>query len=383
MFTHQFIPHPSLATENPVDVLRLIRSENVGPVTFFHLVKFCGSVGKALDMAPDMARRGGRKKPIRIATKAEAEKEAESIARDGAKLIVYGSADYPPLLLQAMDAPPLLIVKGHTHLMQHKMLSIVGARNASTAGISFARRIARELGTFGFIIVSGLARGIDTAAHTASIESGTIAVIAGGINTIYPLENESLYHQIAETGCIISEMPFGAQPLARSFPARNRIIAGMTQGMVIVEASLKSGSLISAQCAADYHRDVFAVPGSPLDPRAQGTNKLIKEGAILTESAADVIAHYREYGKATPLRESDTSPFTMAASVLNETELDAIRHEVREKLSPTPVTIDELITTCDKPASYILAVLLEYELAGVVERHAGGRVSLKINESGE
>lgn len=380
MIGGHYIPHPSLALEDPVDVLRLIRSENVGPATFFHLVKFCGSVKKALEMAPGMAARGGRSKPIRICSAADAEKEAKAITRSGAKLVTYGSGDYPPLLLQANDAPPLLCVKGHTHLLQKSMISIVGARNASTAGISFTRKIARELGEAGFIVVSGLARGIDTAAHVASLASGTVAAIAGGIDTIYPPENEELYHQITELGCIISEMPFGSQPLARSFPARNRIIAGMTQGMVIVEASLKSGSLISAQCAADYHRDVFAVPGSPLDPRCQGTNKLIKEGAILTESAADVISHYRHHSHRSPFGETDALPFAAVASLPSENELDAIRTDIREKLSPTPVTIDELIAACEKPASYVLAILLELELAGVAERHAGGRVSLYIGE---
>lgn len=378
MIANHYIPHPSLANEHPVDVLRLIRSENVGPATFFHLVKFCGSVKRALEMAPGLSQRGGRKKPITICSVANAEKEAKEITRNGAKLVVYGSPDYPALLMQANDAPPLLAIKGHTHLLQKPMISIVGARNASTAGLSFARKMGRELGEAGYVVVSGLARGIDTAAHSASLATGTVAVIAGGIDTIYPPENEALYHEMAEMGCIISEMPFGSQPLARSFPARNRIIAGMAQGMVIVEASLKSGSLISAQCAADYHRDVFAVPGSPLDPRCQGTNKLIKEGAILTESAKDVIAHYAHGG----FRQSseEPSPFTIAAATLSESELDAIRAEVREKLSPTPVTIDELINTCDKPAAYILAVLLELELAGVAERHAGGRVSLVVGE---
>ncbi len=380
MSGQQYIPHPTLAAENPVDVLRLIRSENVGPATFFHLVKYCGSVKRALEMAPAMAARGGRKKPIRICSESEAKKEAEAIHRYGAKLVPYGSPDYPALLLQANDAPPLLVMLGHPHVMQKPMISVVGARNASTAGISFTRKISRELGEAGYSIVSGLARGIDTAAHSASIATGTVAVIAGGIDTIYPPENEALYRDIAEAGCIISEMPFGSQPIARSFPARNRIIAGMAQGMVIVEASLKSGSLISAQCAADYHRDVFAVPGSPLDPRCQGTNKLIKEGAILTESAKDVIGHYTHHSRTLPFGEEDTSPFTMAAATLSESELNAIRAEVREKLSPTPVTIDELLATCDKPAAYVLAVLLELELAGMAERHAGGRVSLRIGE---
>lgn len=374
-----YTPHPSLMHEDPVDVLRLIRSENVGPATFFHLVKFCGSVKKALEMAPGMAQRGGRKQPIRIASVSDAQAEAKAISRYGAKLVPYGSADYPALLMQANDAPPLLVMLGHPHLLQKPMISIVGARNASTVGIGFTRKLARELGEAGYTVISGLARGIDTAAHVASLATGTVAVIAGGIDVIYPPENDALYRQIAETGCVITEMPFGMQPLARSFPARNRIIAGMAQGMVVVEASLKSGSLISAQCAADYARDVFAVPGSPLDARCQGTNKLIKEGALLTESAADIIAHY-QHGHRLPFCEEGGDGFASPASMPDEQSLALIRADVREKLSPTPVTIDELIATCDKPAAYVLAVLLELELAGVAERHAGGRVSLLVGE---
>jgi DNA processing protein len=380
MNIHSYIPNPSLANENPVDVLRLIRSENVGPVTFFHLVKFCGSATRALEMAPNMAARGGRSKPITIASKTEVEKELAALKKYGAKVLLYGAPDYPPLLLQLPDAPPVLFAFGHTHLLQKPTIGIVGARNASSNGLGFARKMARELGDAGYVVVSGLARGIDTAAHQASLGSGTVAVIAGGIDMIYPPENEKLYYEIAESGVIVSEMPMSAIPLARSFPARNRIIAGIAKGMVVVEASLKSGSLISANFAADYHRDVFSVPGSPLDPRCQGTNKLIKEGAILTESAADVVAHYRHSITKGPLMEQPALPFAPAPlGSLSEAELEATHLILREKLSPSPSSVDELIAECDKPAPLVLAALLELELAGKIERHAG-RVSLRMEE---
>lgn len=376
-----YIPHPSLAGTDPVDAIRLIRSENVGPVTFFHLVKFCGSVARALEMAPDMAKRGGRRQPIRIGSKAEAEKEAKAIRAEGAEIVLYGTPDYPSLMLQMNDAPPMLIVKGHKHLLQKDMIGIVGARNASTNGLSFSRKMARELGEAGYVVCSGLARGIDSAAHTASLPTGTVAVIAGGIDTIYPPENEKLYKEITDTGLLVTEMPMGAQPLARSFPARNRIIAGMCKGLVIVEAGLKSGTLISAQYALDYHRDVFAVPGSPLDPRCQGTNKLIKEGATLTESAEDVLAHYRSYIHRRPLREAQADLFAPKASSLpSEAEMEAARALIIERLSPSPTLVDELIAECEKPAHIVLGILLELELAGRIERHAGARVSLCVGE---
>jgi DNA processing protein len=378
MTPQHFIPNPSLANENPVDVLRLIRSDNVGPITFFHLVKFCGSAARALEMIPNMAARGGSRKPIKVASKTDAEKELAALKKYGAHVLLYGAPDYPPLLLQLPDAPPVLFAFGHAHLLQKPSIGIVGARNASSNGLGFARKMARDLGEAGYVVTSGLARGIDTAAHQASLASGTIAVIAGGIDMIYPPENEKLYYDIAESGVIVSEMPLGAMPLARSFPARNRIIAGIAKGMVVVEASMKSGSLISANYAADYHRDVFAVPGSPLDPRCQGTNKLIKEGAILTESAADVIAHYRSHKGA--LNEQDSLPFMTSASTLSEQELEETHHSLREKLSFSPSSVDALIEACDKPAALVLAALLELELAGKIDRHAGGAVSLRMEE---
>lgn len=369
--------HSSLADADVRDVLRLIRSENVGSATFFHLVRYCGSVQRALEMAPELSTRGGRMRPITLCSAQDADAELRALERDGATILVYGGQAYPPLLLQTNDAPPLLCVKGDVSLLAKPMVSIVGARNASTAGISFARKLARELGEAGFVVVSGLARGIDTAAHSASLATGTVAVIAGGINTIYPPENEALYREISARGVVVSEMPFGTQPLARSFPARNRIIAGMAQGMVVVEASLKSGSLISAQCAADYHRDVFAVPGSPLDSRCRGTNKLIKEGAVLIESADDVIAHLEQRSQPSFFSEPDAPTFE---AMPPEHDMEDIRRDVQEKLSHTPVTIDELIVACNKPAPFVLATLMELELAGLAERHAGGRISLTVGE---
>lgn len=376
-----FIPNPTIAEADPIDVLRLIRSENVGPMTFFQLVKFCGSVEKALEMAPEMSRRGGRKKPITISARSAAEKELKAAKSHGVELLLYGASNYPQHLMQIPDAPPVLFALGNIHLLQHNAISIVGARNASTNGINFTRKLARDLGAAQYVTISGLARGIDAAAHSASLSSGTIAVIAGGINTIYPPENESLYHDISAAGVIVSEMPFDMQPLARSFPARNRIIAGLGKGLVVIEASLKSGSLISATYAADYHRDVFAVPGSPLDPRCQGTNKLIKEGAILTESASDVLEHYRYAQRTRPFFEADSAAFTPIQQHIPSSEvLEELRIKLLEKLSHTPTMIDELIAQCDTPAQHVIAVILELELAGKVERHTGSRVALTMEE---
>jgi DNA processing protein len=282
-----FIPNPSLRGTDPIDALRLIRSEQVGPMTFFRLVKFCGSVAKAIEMAPGISRRGGRKKPIVITPRAAAEREYEALTKFGAQIVMYGEEAYPRLLQYVPDAPPILTVRGHTHLFSHtNLIGVVGARNASTNGCMFAKKLAADVGAAGYATVSGLARGIDAAVHRGSLISGTIAVIGGGIDNIYPPENATLFAEIAASGAIISELPFGAEPHARSFPGRNRIIAGMSRGVLVVEASLKSGSLITAEFAHDYGRDVFAVPGSPMDPRCHGTNRLLKDGATMVESVS-------------------------------------------------------------------------------------------------
>lgn len=375
--SHNFIPNPSLRGADPVDVLRLIRSENVGPMTFFHLVKFCGSVKKAIEMAPEISRRGGRKKAISILPKSAAEQEFESLTAFGARTVLYGEETYPRLLQLIPDAPPLLTVRGHGHLFTHeKLIGMVGARNASANGCAFAKKLASELGEAGYIVVSGLARGIDASAHRGSLASGTVAVIGGGIDNIYPPENEILFREIAETGAIISEMPFGMKPLSHSFPGRNRIIAGMTRGIAVIEASLKSGSLITANYALDYGREVFAVPGSPMDPRAAGTNGLIKQGATMIESARDILNNLAPMGEL-PLAEDD-SQFSEPPSILPSAEiLDEARSAINSALSPSPARLEDILQATGLTPHLLMVVLLELELAGRLERHPGARVSLR------
>ncbi|MEJ0009535.1 MAG: DNA-processing protein DprA [Alphaproteobacteria bacterium] len=377
----RFIPNPSLKDAEPADVLRLIRSEHVGPMTFFQLVKYAGSVKRAIEVAPDLSRRGGRKRAITIWPKGEAERELDALRKFGARIVVYGEADYPRLLQLVPDAPPLLTLRGHAHLLSgEKLVAMVGARNASANGCLFARKLASELGAAGFVTVSGLARGIDASAHRGALSAGTIAVIGGGIDNIYPPENEALFAQIAESGAILSEMPFGARPHARSFPGRNRIIAGMSRGTVVVEASLKSGSLITAEYALDYGRDVFAVPGSPMDPRASGTNRLLRDGATMVESARDVLDNLASLSMP-PLAEAEGSGFREPpASELAEDALAEARGAVLEGLSATPTALEDLLSATGVPAKALMVVLLELELAGRLERHPGAKVSLRMNE---
>jgi DNA processing protein len=350
--------------------LRLIRSENVGPISYRQLVQRFGSAGAALEAIPALAARGGGHSP-RLATAAVAEAEIETVARLGARHVFIGDADYPLLLAETEGAPPVLIAAGDIGLLQRGGIAMVGARNASAAACRFARQLAAQLGNAGQLIVSGLARGIDTAAHEGSIGTGTIAVIAGGIDSFYPQENQALQRAIAEQGLVVAEQRPGTEPMARHFPRRNRIIAGLTQGTVVVEAAPRSGSLITARQAADYGREVMAVPGSPLDPRAQGCNLLIREGATLVQTAEDVLeaitpiaAGLREPGSgySAEAREGDAS--------------DADRARVAAMLNATPVPVDEVIRQAELPASAIHVILLELELAGRLERHAGGKISL-------
>ncbi|BBJ31717.1 hypothetical protein RAS_08260 [Rickettsia asiatica] len=278
-----------------INILRLIRSENIGPKTFFSLIKLFGDAATAIDNAPDFSLRGGKSKPIKIFSKSDAEKELELLEKDNAKIITYKSPEYSKLLLEIYDPPPILSYKGNIELLNHnKCVAIVGARNASANGRSFAHKITNDLVKEGYITVSGLARGIDSSVHQAAI-SQTIGVIAGGIDHVYPLENKKLFENLAEEGLILAELPIGSTPLEKHFPQRNRIISGLALGVVVVEASLKSGSLITAKFALEQNREIFAVPGFPLDPRCQGTNKLIREGSYLVESVDDIVANLPQY----------------------------------------------------------------------------------------
>ncbi len=351
--------------------LRLIRSERIGPITYFQLLSRFGSAEAALAALPDLARRGGGKVP-RIASKADAERETAAVAKAGAKQLFLGLPPYPNLLAELEDAPPVITFKGHVSLLNKPSVAIVGARNASAAAIRFARTLAAELSGGGLAVVSGLARGIDGAAHQGALDGGTVAVIAGGIDVVYPPEHADLQARIAEQGLLIAEQPPGVEPQARHFPRRNRIIAGLSLGVVVVEAAPRSGSLITARLALEQGREVMAVPGSPLDPRAQGCNQLIRDGAILIQSAADVIETIKPFGQRDLW--SATPPY--GGGTVCADASDAERRAVEMLLGPSPVPVDEIIRLSDLPPAIVQTVLLELELGGLLERHAGGRVSL-------
>lgn len=356
-------------SEDQLARLRLIRSDGIGPVTYAQLLARFGSAQAALDAIPDLARRGGGRPP-RIAARAEAERELARVQALGARHLFLGQGLYPPLLAAIETAPPALIVKGDLALLDRPAVAMVGARNASAAACRFARTLAQGLGEAGLVVVSGLARGIDTAAHDGALSTGTIAVIAGGTDVAYPPENEARQHTIAERGLLVAEQPPGVEPRARHFPYRNRIIAALAQGTVVVEAAPKSGSLITARYAAEFGRDVMAVPGSPLDPRAQGCNGLIRQGAILIQNVEDVLETLRPFASARVAQPA--APFDPAPGDAAEAE----RRLVLDLLSPTPVPADELIRQSALPAATVHTVLLELELAGRLDRHAGGRVAL-------
>jgi DNA processing protein len=359
------------ASEDQIARLRLIRSETIGPVTYFQLLARFGSAPAALAAIPDLAARGGGRAP-KLASRAAVEREIEAVAKLGARYLFVGQGLYPPLLAELETAPPALIVKGHPTLLEKPAVAMVGARNASAAACRFARLLAAKLGEAGALIVSGLARGIDTAAHDGSLETGTVAVVAGGIDIFYPPENEARQRAIGERGLLVSEQPPGVEPRARHFPSRNRIIAGLAHGTVVVEAAPKSGSLITARCAAEAGREVMAVPGSPLDPRAQGCNQLIREGATLVQSADDVMEAIDPM-RIRPFRQPERGfrPGEVAAEAEDEA-----RQTVARLLNGTPVPVDEIVRQSEMPPAIVQTVLLELELAGRLERHAGGKVSL-------
>ncbi|MBO6716650.1 MAG: DNA-protecting protein DprA [Rhizobiaceae bacterium] len=357
--------------------LRLIRTDNVGPQTFRDLINRFGSAEAAIEALPDLARRGNAGTAIRAISVAEAEAELEQAERFGARFVALGEQAYPPLLRRISGAPPLLAVKGQTAVLGLPSISIVGARNASLSGIKIARKLAADFGRQGYAVVSGLARGIDAASHEATLDTGTVAMLAGGLDRPYPPENRNLCDAIAERGAIVSEMPFGWEPRARDFPRRNRLVAGASMALVVVEAARRSGSLISARYAADYGRLVFAVPGSPLDPRAAGTNGLIKDGAALVTEAADVLdALAPMSGVPAPSDDSFAEPPDFDAA---PPPGDDDRSRVLEALGPSPVGIDELIRHTGVHPAQLFMILLELDLAGRLERHSGGAVSLVMD----
>lgn len=354
------------------DWLRLIRSERVGPITFFQLLKRFGSAAAALDALPELARRGGRA-TLRIYSAQAADRELAQNAKLGARLIGRFEPDYPEALAAVDDAPPLLAVRGKAELAARRAIAIVGARNASANGIRIARQLASDLGAAGLVVASGLARGTDAAAHRGALPTGTVAVMAGGVDIVYPAENTGLFEEIVAEGAVVSEMPPGFEPQARHFPQRNRIVSGLSIGVIVVEAAMKSGSLITARLALEQGREVFAVPGSPLDPRARGSNDLLRRGAILTEAAEDVLEAIGETArpatKPLDVREDEPSPAP-------DREVETALPKVLEKLGPAPTQVDEIVRQCQLPTAVVHMVLLELELAGRLTRHPGNMVSI-------
>lgn len=352
---------------------RLSRTQNVGPVTFAHLLSHCGSASAALEAVPKLARRGGND-TLRIPTDADAKREFDATAKLNGKIILSCDPDFPAGLVALDPPPPLLYAIGNLHLLRRDMVAIVGARNASALARKLAHQLAADLSAAKLVVASGMARGIDTAAHEGALANGTCAVLAGGIDVIYPPENDKLYERLREQGVIVSEMPLGQAPQARHFPRRNRIISGLSRGVVVVEAAEGSGSLITANYALEQGREVFAVPGSPLDPRAKGTNKLLRDGATLTETADDVLAVIGPM-LADGFREPDRDMAGGKVSAKAEAEADHVRKQVEECLGPAGVTVDEIIRLTGAPASAVQIVLLELELAGRVSRQPGNLVS--------
>ena len=357
-----------LTDEQRLDWLRLIRTDHIGPRTFRSLLNQYGGARAALAALPDLARLGGAR-TIRICPREDAEREIAAADRQGIALIGLGEPDYPERLKAIDDAPPLLAVRGERAALARPMLAMVGSRNASAAGLKFVGRLARDLGEAGFVIVSGLARGIDAAAHRASVATGTVAVLAGGHARVYPAEHADLLDTLVVEGAAVSEMPIEWEPRSRDFPRRNRLISGLALGVVVVEAALRSGSLITARLAGEQGREVFAVPGSPLDPRAEGTNGLLKQGATPVTEANDVIAAVQPIlGRPLPLVEAaEAEPAPPPAA---EPDGEA-RTRIVALLGPTPVAIDDLIRLSGTSAAVVRTALLELDVAGRLARQQG------------
>lgn len=367
---------------DPLDALRLARSRNVGAATYARLTARFGGPGPALEALPDLARRGGDR-GFEVCSEDQALRELEAGARAGARLLVAGTADYPPALAELPDPPPILWLRGDAGLLRRPAVGVVGGRNASALGLRLAEGLAAELGQAGVPVVSGLARGVDGAAHSGALPYGTTAVLAGGVDVVYPPEHADLAAKIAETGALLSEAPPGLEPQARHFPRRNRVIAGLSRVVVVIEAALRSGSLITAQCALDQGREVGAAPGSPLDPRSGGGNALIREGAALVRDARDVLelleaATGRPGGdEAAP--EAGPGGFAEAPAALSrEAGAEAaLRTKVAGLLGLSPVEEDVLARLAGAPLGALADALLELELAGRLDRRPGGMLALR------
>ncbi len=353
--------------------LRLIRTENVGPITFYNLIDNFKSAQKAIEALPTLSRRGGRLKDIKLFDEFAAIAEMEKLTALGGEMVFAAEKEFPLSLSAIEDAPPVLSVLGNKRLLNLPTIGIVGARNASLNGRKFAEKLAKDLGAGGQIVASGLARGIDTSAHVGSLGTGTIAAVAGGVDIVYPPENLSLYQQIKSEGCIVAESPLGMEPMAKHFPKRNRIISGLSSGVIVVEATLKSGSLITARMAAEQGRDVYAVPGHPFDPRASGPNKLIQDGATLVQTADDILNNISQFSATRPVLSEPSQGVWMPAD-LSEKDAEDVRGIILQNLSTMPVTVDELVRNCHLTIPAVQMVLLELELAGRIQRLPGNRI---------
>ena len=371
-----------LIDDEKLSALRLIRSENVGIKTFFSLIKFFGTANKAISKVQELSVKGGRSRPIKLHSKENAIKEIEKTNAYGAEIIYYQEDTYPKLLQEISDFPPFITIFGkNKELLDKDKIAVVGSRNASLNGTRFAYKIANEISEHRYVVVSGLARGIDSYVHKGSVENGTIAVIAGGIDNIYPPENKDLYLSIAEKGLIVAENPFGTTPKAQNFPQRNRIISGLSKATIVVEGSIKSGSLITANFALEQNREVFAVPGFPLDTRYAGTNKLIKQGAYLLETVDDLLHVINA-----PLSQDKSLFMEQQNQLLEEDfdlndkniekDLDKIRNLILSTLSASPITIDDLIRKISAPVGVVMLAIIELELAGTVQRIRNNEVVL-------
>jgi len=369
-------PGIKLSDEQRIAWLRLIRSENVGPSTFRDLINHFGTAGDALDALPDLASRASSGKRIRIASLNEIEQELQRLAHIGGTTVCLGEAEYPPALRTADGAPPVLSVRGSTDILTRHGVAFVGSRNSSLAGVKLTKQLAAQTADAGYSIISGLARGIDSTAHEASLSQGTIAVFAGGVDHIYPHENARLANDIISNGgALISEMPFGWKPRAQDFPRRNRIVAGIALGLVVVEAAKRSGSLISARLANEMGRLVFAVPGSPLDPRSEGANHLIKQGAQLITSADDILQAMEPLANE-PLQSAYTLNEDTYQTELETDPSNSDREKLLSALGHAPTEIDELLRFTGIAPGSLHMLILELDLAGIIERHTGNRISL-------
>ena len=367
----------ALSEGERLDWLRLARSENVGPMTFFALLARYGTAAAVLDALPALARRGGRRRPIKVCSRAAAEREFAALAALGGRLLACGEPAYPPLLAAIADPPPVLALRGRAALLTGDSIAVVGARNASAGGLHFAERLAAELGAAGLVVVSGMARGIDAQAHTGALATGTVAVMGGGVDVLYPKENRSLFEQVLERGAVVSEAPLGTVPLGRHFPRRNRIVSGLARGVVVVEGAARSGSLITARLALEQGREVLAVPGSPLDPRSRGPNRLIRDGATLVEGADDVLDALGDGGRRVLGELRPEWPRPAAADGPQDDDApQTARESVAALLGPSPVQVDLLVRQSRLTPAMVATILLELELAGRLERHPGNRVSL-------